>query len=132
MLRNSIMLRRKTSTAPAMVPSSSLRSLPGIVTSISPLERRFMTAVMAANGRDKPRPSRNASSTAPARIATVPRMRLRCALAAAASYSVVSLMISSRRDRLAGVIPDLPEIKRGGMAVKRGIAEQELAFHGRA
>ena len=94
MLRASIMLRRNTSTALAMVPSSSRRSLPGIVTSISPPERRFMTAVMAASGRDRPRPSRNASRIAPARMATVPRIRLRCELAAAASYSVVSLMTS--------------------------------------
>ena len=34
----------------AMVPSSSLRSPPGIVTSVSPLERRFMTAVIAVKG----------------------------------------------------------------------------------
>ena len=54
-----------------------------------------MTAVIAVSGRDRPRPSRNASSTAPARMATVPRIRLRCELAAAASYSVVSLMTSS-------------------------------------
>ena len=115
MLRDSIMLRRNTSTAPAMVPSSSLRSLPGIVTSISPPERRFMTAVMAANGRDKPRPSRNASTIAPARMASVPSSRSRWELAAAASYSVVSLMTSITRDRLAGIILDLPDIERGGI-----------------
>ena len=54
-----------------------------------------MTAVIAVSGRDRPRPSRNASSTAPASMATVPRIRSRCELAAAASYSVVSLMTSS-------------------------------------
>ena len=91
----SIMLRRNTSTAIAMVPSSSARSPPGIVTSVSPLDRRFITAVIAVSGRDMPRPSRNASSAAPARIARVAKIRLRCELAAAASYSVVSLMTSS-------------------------------------
>ena len=90
----SIMLRRNTSTANAMVPSSSPLAPPGIVTSVSPLERRFITAVIAISGRDMPRPSRNASSAAPARMARVPRMRLRCELAATASYSVVSLMTS--------------------------------------
>ena len=60
----SIMLRRNTSTATAMVPSSSLRSPPGMVTSVSPLDSRFITAVIAASGRDMPRPSRNASSAA--------------------------------------------------------------------
>ena len=94
MVRASIMLRRNTSTANAMVPSSSPLAPPGIVTSVSPLERRFITAVIAISGRDMPRPSRNASSAAPARMARVPRMRLRCELAATASYSVVSLMTS--------------------------------------
>src|SRR6478752_6280251 len=124
MLRASIMLRRNTSTALAMVPSSSRRSAPGIVTSISPPERRFMTAVMAASGRDRPRPSSSASRIAPIRMATVPRIRLRCELAAAASYSVVSLMISRR---LTGVILDLPEIERGGPACERCVAAQGLA-----
>jgi hypothetical protein len=80
---------------PAMVPSSSLRSPPGIVTSVSPLERRFMTAVIAVSGRDIPRPSRKASKAAAARIAVVPRISVRWELAEAASYSEVSLTSSS-------------------------------------
>jgi len=90
----SMMLRRNISTAFAIVPSSSRRSLPGIDTSVSPLDRRFMTAVIAPRGRDRPRASRNASRIAAARITTVPRIRWRCEAAAAASYSVVSLTIS--------------------------------------
>ena len=89
------MLRRNISTVLAMVPSSSGRSLPGMVTLVSPLDSWFITAVIAVIGRDNPRPSRNASRMAAARIATVPRIRLRSAAEKAASYSVVSLMISS-------------------------------------
>ena len=60
-------------------------------------------------------------------MATVPRIRLRCELAAAASYSVVSLMIFQNADRLAGVVLDLPEIERGGTARERRVAAQRLA-----
>ena len=63
----------------------ALRSPPGIVTSMSPLESRFITAVIAASGRDRPRPSRNAKNAAPARMARVARIRLCRELAAAAS-----------------------------------------------
>ena len=85
-----------------------------------------MTAVIAANGRDKPRPSRNASTIAPARMAIVPRIRLRCELAAAALLGRI-LDDFENADRLTGVIPDLPEIERGGTAVDRGVAAQRLA-----
>ena len=96
MLRASIMLRRNTSTAAAMVPSSSRRSLPGMVTSVSPLERRFMTAVIGGERtRQAAAEQERQHDGAPARMATVPRIRLRCDVAAAASYSVVSLMTSS-------------------------------------
>ena len=60
-------------------------------------------------------------------MAIVPRIRLRCELAAAASYSVVSLMTSIIADRLAGVVLDLPEIERGGTAAERRVAAQRRA-----
>src|SRR5581483_9762150 len=87
-VRASITLRRNTSTAPAMVPSSSLRSKPGIVTSVSPLEIRFITPVIAVKGRDMPRPRKKASAAAASRMVIVPIIRVRCELAEAASYSV--------------------------------------------
>jgi hypothetical protein len=77
-----------------MVPNSSLRLPPGMMTSASPPESRFMTAVTATSGREMPRPTNSATSIATIRIATVPRMSLCCELTACASYSVVSLMIS--------------------------------------
>ena len=53
-----------------------------------------MTAVIAANGRDIPRPSRKASKAAAIRMAIVPKMSVRCELAEASSYAVVSLISS--------------------------------------
>ena len=127
MLRASIMLRRNTSTAPAMVPSSSLRSLPGIVTSISPPDRRFMTAVMAAKR------ARQAA-------AEQERQHDRAEQDGDGAEDQIALRARRRRlvlgrilddfdnaDRLAGVIPDLPEIERGGVAVEFGVAAQGLA-----
>jgi hypothetical protein len=84
-VRASITLRRKTSTACAMVPTSSRRSPPGIATSMSSLDSLFMIAVIETSGREMPRPKNSATRPAAIRIATVPKMRLRCERAAATS-----------------------------------------------
>jgi hypothetical protein len=53
-----------------------------------------MTAVMAAKRARQAATEQQRQQDRAIRMATVPRIRLRCELAAAASYSVVSLMIS--------------------------------------
>ena len=112
------MLRRNTSTAAAMVPSSSLRSPPGIVTSVSPLDSRFITAVIAASGRDRPRPSRNASNDGDGQNGDGAENQI--ALRARRRRLIFGGVLDDfeHRDRLAGVILDLPEIERGGMAAE--------------
>ncbi len=83
--RVSIMFWRKTSTASAIVPSSSRRSRPGIAMSVSPPDRRFIVAVIAVSGRDIERPIKMATRMAMRRMTTVPSMRSRRAVVAAAA-----------------------------------------------
>ena len=101
-----------------------VRSLPGIVTSISPPERRFMTAVIAASGRDRPRPSRNASTIGADQDGDGAEDQV--ALRARRCRLILGRVLDDfeQRDRLAGVILDLPDIERGGMAADRGVAAQ--------
>ncbi len=87
----SSMLSLKTCTASAMRPSSSRRSIPAIAVAVSPPDRRFIVAVSASTGRDMLRPTSSATTTAPISMASMPRMRLRRAVAAAASKALVSL-----------------------------------------
>jgi hypothetical protein len=69
-------LARKTSTAFAIMPTSSRRCAEGITTSRAPSDSNFMTRVMRAIGRTTPSamnstPPTTTSSTIPATLQTI-------------------------------------------------------------
>ena len=75
-----------------------------------------------------PRPSRNASSAAPARMASVADNQR--ALRTRRGRLIFGGILDEfeHGDRLAGIIPDLPDIERGRMAAERGVAMHGVAI----
>ena len=81
-----------------------------------------MTAVIAASGRDMPRPIRKASKAAASENSDGADNQ--CPLRVGRCCFVFGDVLDQFEDgdRLAGIVLDLPEVEHDGMAVERGIA----------